>query len=443
METDGWKRTAALVVVVVLVGTCAEALFSRHMDDFIEAVKQVEYGSPGSDPVAVVRTLRRAAGLDDAFIRHFLGDADSAHLEMKVNANLFAYIREVVPHRVSEGSQEEGVVLTPDGTTVALAPLLLGIEAGFLPKSAGRLRTLYQLTLGKDLERSAGAQQLGPDGCWDNVTSPRVFTLLDRPSLLTTARVNGAVDGVLLGKEVSTKPRRPMKISGLLAEYYSRPLGSEGLDAAPPVVSRRRRENFKRLLVDPQVLERQLVKSVELQRRLRGRPKMDVKKKKQLTALVKERMEEFVHEYLGTPTNLSLPLSFMYVHHTHTPSQPCLTFQQCSADMRSMQRFHQDDRGWDDIGYRYQQLGFRSRVSGLDMRSMQRFHQDDRGWDDIGYRYQQPGISSRVSGFDMRSMQRFHRDDFSPRFRLLFVASRQRNEKGPLDKRKSRENKPE
>ncbi|XP_032394032.1 peptidoglycan recognition protein 6 isoform X2 [Etheostoma spectabile] len=370
METDGWKRTAALVVVVVLVGTCAEALFSRHMDDFIEAVKQVEYGSPGSDPVAVVRTLRRAAGLDDAFIRHFLGDADSAHLEMKVNANLFAYIREVVPHRVSEGSQEEGVVLTPDGTTVALAPLLLGIEAGFLPKSAGRLRTLYQLTLGKDLERSAGAQQLGPDGCWDNVTSPRVFTLLDRPSLLTTARVNGAVDGVLLGKEVSTKPRRPMKISGLLAEYYSRPLGSEGLDAAPPVVSRRRRENFKRLLVDPQVLERQLVKSVELQRRLRGRPKMDVKKKKQLTALVKERMEEFVHEYLdcppiiprcmwgaepyrGTPTNLSLPLSFMYVHHTHTPSQPCLTFQQCSADMRSMQRFHQDDRGWDDIGYSF------------------------------------------------------------------------------------------
>lgn len=56
--------------------------------------------------------------------------------------------------------------------------------------------------------------------------------------------------------------------------------------------------------------------------------------------------------YRGTPTNLSLPLSFIYIHHTSTPSQPCLTFQQCSADMRSMQRFHQEDRGWDDIGYR-------------------------------------------------------------------------------------------
>ena len=56
--------------------------------------------------------------------------------------------------------------------------------------------------------------------------------------------------------------------------------------------------------------------------------------------------------YRGTPTNLSLPLSFMYIHHTHSPGLPCLTFQQCSKDMRSMQRFHQVDRGWDDIGYR-------------------------------------------------------------------------------------------
>lgn len=59
--------------------------------------------------------------------------------------------------------------------------------------------------------------------------------------------------------------------------------------------------------------------------------------------------------YRGTPTLLSLPLSFLYIHHTYEPSQPCLSFQQCSQDMRSMQRFHQDDRGWDDIGYRCEQ----------------------------------------------------------------------------------------
>lgn len=57
--------------------------------------------------------------------------------------------------------------------------------------------------------------------------------------------------------------------------------------------------------------------------------------------------------YRGTPTNLTLPLSFMFIHHTSTPGDPCLTFERCAADMRSMQRFHQEDRGWDDIGYRY------------------------------------------------------------------------------------------
>ncbi|XP_028455521.1 peptidoglycan recognition protein 6 isoform X2 [Perca flavescens] len=350
MERGGWKRTLALVMV--LVGTYAEALFSRHMDDFIEAVKQVEEGSPGSEPIAVLRTLRQSAGLD-------------------TKASLSAYISEAVAHRVTESSEEEGVVLTSDGTTVALAPVLLGIEAGLRGKATGRVRTgsLYQLTLGKDLESAAVTHRLGPDGCWDSITAPRVFTLLpylpDSLPLLTAAQVNGGMDGVLLGVEVSAKSRRATKLSGLLTEYYSRQLGSEGLDGAPKIISRRRRENFKALLV-PQMLERQLVRLVELHRRLKGRPTMDAKKKKQLTRVVKERIKEFVHcppiiprcmwgaePYRGTPTNLSLPLSFMYIHHTHTPSQPCLTFQQCSADMRSMQRFHQEDRGWDDIGYSF------------------------------------------------------------------------------------------
>lgn len=56
--------------------------------------------------------------------------------------------------------------------------------------------------------------------------------------------------------------------------------------------------------------------------------------------------------YKGTPTQLKLPLSFVYIHHTSSPSQPCRTFPECAADMRAMQHFHQVDRGWDDIGYR-------------------------------------------------------------------------------------------
>ncbi|XP_074511739.1 peptidoglycan recognition protein 6 [Sebastes fasciatus] len=365
MDKGCWKGTLALVVV--LVSTYAEASSSWHMDDFIKAVKQVEDGDPGSEPVAVLRRLRRAAGLNDAFIQHFLGNADSSGPEM--NSNLSVYINRAVHHRVTEDAKEEGVVLTPDGTTIALAPLLLGIEAGLLSKTTGRVRGLYQLTLAKDLHSSPLTQHLGPDGCWDSVTSPQVFTLLDSPSMLTTAQVNGVMDGVVLGMEVSAKSRRPVKLSDLLMEYYCHQLESKGLDAAPRLISRRRRENF-RGLVAPPVLARQVVKSVELWRSLKGRSKMDVKKRKQLMAVVKKGMKEFTHKYMdcppfiprcmwgaepyrGTPTNLSLPLSFMFIHHTHSPGKPCLTFQQCSADMRSMQRFHQEDRGWNDIGYSF------------------------------------------------------------------------------------------
>ncbi|XP_054464105.1 peptidoglycan recognition protein 6 isoform X2 [Anoplopoma fimbria] len=360
MDNGHWKP--ALVLVVVLLSTYVEASYSQHMDDFINAVRRVEDGDHGSDPLSVLRRLRMAAGLNDAFIGHFLGNA----VGPEVDASLSGYLSKAVHHRVTEDAKEEGVVLTPDGTTVALAPLLLGIEAGFLAKTEGRVRGLYQLTLAKDLDSSP---LLGPDGCWDSVTSPQVFTLMGSPSALTTARVNGGMDGVVLGMEVSTKGRRPLTLSGLLSEYYCGQLESEGLDTAPRLISRRRRENF-RGLVSPPVLARQVVKAVELRRTLTGRSKMEVKEKKQLVALVKEGMKEFVHKYIdcppiiprcmwgaepyrGTPTNLSLPLSFMFIHHTHTPSQPCLTFQQCATDMRSMQRFHQDDRGWDDIGYSF------------------------------------------------------------------------------------------
>ncbi|KAM6904736.1 N-acetylmuramoyl-L-alanine amidase-like [Xenentodon cancila] len=359
------------------VSTNAKDPFSCHVEDFIRAVKQVEdeESGSGSEPAAVLKRLRRAAGLNDAFIKRFLPDAD---FSPELDVDLSGYVRKAVHHRVLGETREEGVVLTPDGTTVALEPLLLGIEAGFLSKTTGRLRGLYQLTLARDLGVSLrpgppDAQRFGPDGCWDSLTSPQVFSLSDQASPFTTAQVNGAMDGVVLGMEVSGKSTQPLKLSSLLTEYYCHQLDSSGLDGAPRIISRRRRENFRGMIVPP-VLARQVLRTMELQQKLAGHPKMEVKKKKQLMAIVKEGMKEFVHMYMGcvadcppiiprcmwgaepyrgTPTNLSLPLSFMFIHHTSTPSRPCLTFQRCSADMRSMQRFHQDDRGWDDIGYSY------------------------------------------------------------------------------------------
>lgn len=265
------------------------------MDDFIKAVKQVEHRGPGSAPVAVLRRIRRAAGLNDTFIQHFLGNADSRGPEM--DAGLSVYFSKAVHHRVTEDAKEEGVVLTSDGTTVALAPLLLGIEAGFLSKSKGRVQALYQLTLAKDLTHSSPLT-LGRDGCWDNISSPQVFTLSDSPSLLTTAQLNGGMDGLVLGTEVFNKSRRPRKLSSLLTQYYCHQLDVKGLDAAPRLIGQRRRENFRQLATLP-VLTKQVVKSVELQRRLKGHSNMVEKERKQLIAVVKKRMRELVHKYMG------------------------------------------------------------------------------------------------------------------------------------------------
>lgn len=271
-----------------------------HIDDFIKAVKQIEDEGPSSEPVAVLQKIRRAAGLNDEFIKQFLGDAGGDLSD----AGLSVYIRTAVHHGLSEDDRETGVVLTSDGTTVALAPLLLGIEAGFLPASRGSKPGLFELTFTKDLDLRSPLPTtlLGPDGCWDNITSPKVFTLLGSPALLTNAQLNGGMDGVVLGTKV--KSRRPEKLSSLLTEYYCHRLDSRGMDAAPRLISQRRRENFRRLVSSP-VLVRKVLKSVELQRNLTGRLRMGAKAKRQLRAVVEQGIREFAHKYMGTTVFIS------------------------------------------------------------------------------------------------------------------------------------------
>lgn len=43
---------------------------------------------------------------------------------------------------------------------------------------------------------------------------------------------------------------------------------------------------------------------------------------------------------------------YVIIHHSYTPVA-CFTPLKCKAAMRSMQDFHQNVRGWLDIGYRY------------------------------------------------------------------------------------------
>lgn len=43
---------------------------------------------------------------------------------------------------------------------------------------------------------------------------------------------------------------------------------------------------------------------------------------------------------------------FVIIHHSYIPAA-CNTTESCQEAMRSMQSFHQDDRGWNDIGYTF------------------------------------------------------------------------------------------
>lgn len=46
------------------------------------------------------------------------------------------------------------------------------------------------------------------------------------------------------------------------------------------------------------------------------------------------------------------PIPFVIIHHSYEPAA-CLTGAECRNAMLSMQKFHQQDRGWNDIGYTF------------------------------------------------------------------------------------------
>ncbi|TNN83717.1 N-acetylmuramoyl-L-alanine amidase [Liparis tanakae] len=356
--------------------------YLRNIDSFIRAVEQVEDSNPGLSPLALVRALRRTAGNDDVMTVHFLGASynltDAEVLETAIlNASSFSFFDKAIHHIVTDYGEERGVVLAPDGTTLALAPLLLGIESGLKAKMEGTPAVgLFPLTLGRTLGLSflslkdfPPSFRLGPNGCWDNVDRPKLFKLSRPATLATDAVINGGMDGAILGMDFSNLPasEEPHALSEVLKGYYSFILQEgQGLDAVTSHVSARRRE-ISRSTLEPLDLYSQVMETLALVWKLEKTEwiALDTEVGKAVT----DGLQAFVHKYWdcpqiiarcqwgakahqGTPIPLSLPLQFLYVHHTYQPSSPCLSFQNCSRDMRSMQRFHQEDRGWSDIGYR-------------------------------------------------------------------------------------------
>ncbi|KAK7929907.1 hypothetical protein WMY93_006302 [Mugilogobius chulae] len=252
----------------------------RNMDSLIRAVKQVEEANPGLSPLALVRALRRIAGHDDAMTVHFLGTShiftDSAGLETAIlNTSSFSFFDKAIHHIVTDNGEERGVVLAPDGTTVALAPLMLGIEAGL---NAWTERTtpapgLFSLTLGRtlgltflSLQDFPASYRLGPNGCWDNVEYPKMFKLYYTPTLATSAVLSGGMDGLVLGNHLSNLPKSEAlpPLSDILTGYYLFDLQvGQGLDGETDKISPKRRQ-LSRMILEPLDLQNEVMETLKL-----------------------------------------------------------------------------------------------------------------------------------------------------------------------------------
>lgn len=361
--------------ICIVIQSSVTAVHLRNMENFITAVTHLEDLNPRLSPLALVTSLHNIADQSDhTNITHdFLGSSDNReeiHYKnnsftelLNINHNLSNFFNQAIHHFITDGHEERGVVLTPDGTTIALAPLLLGLESGLRAyEYSNQPHGFYLLPLAKNLGLSFlhFRNTLGPDGCWDSVSAPMVFTLSGVPSLATDALVHGGMDGAILGKHLSVVNSSEINLSTLLRSYYSATM--EELDHVSDTLlrGRYRRHNFKKI-TNSSLLQEKVAHALDTHQQ-HGDFGME--------SLIEKGIKEFVLRYMECPAiiprciwgaappqvpliTLSPPLQYLYIHHTEIPSKPCLNLQTCSKNMRAMQHFHQKERGWYDLGYSF------------------------------------------------------------------------------------------
>ncbi|RLV85401.1 hypothetical protein DV515_00016005 [Chloebia gouldiae] len=444
----------------------------RHMDSVLDILDALESPTRGGSPGTAAALGRGLGVCSTPGCRAVLGEPlGNPERPPALTPGQWQLLTELLHH--DPATLELGAVLAPDGSTVALGPLLAGIEAGLRSGGFGQplptldppadpllavtiaeaLGTSFLLAQGGDNNTTA----LGPGGCWDDVENPQNYTLRGPPSPVPDPVAIGAMDGVVLGEQLA---REPLLVAELLRGYY----GTGNVSEARRPPSSYRRQVFRALVgqgrLEKEVaavlgLLRTLSPTSELlrnvgkqeggtgvQRALRGYggsgdissplsphgyqgapcslvdftvspsslmspcglchvPK-DLSSplspgglyhvpKELLSPLslcglycvpIKPHVPPWplpcpqdlrghlhpvvpaecpaivprclwgAQPYRGTPALLQLPLGSVFLHHTLEPSQPCRTFSACTHAMRNMQRFHQDTRGWDDIGYR-------------------------------------------------------------------------------------------
>ncbi|XP_058419575.1 N-acetylmuramoyl-L-alanine amidase [Diceros bicornis minor] len=478
MSSRSWNLTmVAQGVLWILLGLLLRlepgtATLPLLMDSVIQALAELEQKAPAtkaSHTASAWLLSAQDSGPHDPLHHFLLRGRSPKAMDLDpppLSSELQGLTKEVARHGV-RGRQEYGVVLAPDGSTVAVEPLLVGLEAGLqgqrvvnLPlestanppdagptipdvgatvpdvraifpglkdaspdvtstdvgamssnvratdlddgatspdirpgspdvqvtppdvqasspdaqaKSPTTVDSLLVVTLAKDLgltflqvPHTQSHPGLGTEGCWDQLSAPRTFTLLGhKASPLTTAFLNGALDGALLGDYLSRAPEPQPSLSCLLSQYYG-----AGVAGDPGLRSNFRRQNGAALTSAPTLTQQVWGALTLLQRLEPAHSQLQGVSQEQLAQVATHASKEFTEAFLGCPaihprcrwgaapyqgrpTPLQLPLGFLYVHHTYVPAPPCTVFARCADNMRSMQRFHQGARGWEDIGYSF------------------------------------------------------------------------------------------
>ncbi|XP_051898000.1 N-acetylmuramoyl-L-alanine amidase-like isoform X2 [Pristis pectinata] len=351
-----------------------------HLDNLLSIIEELEDQDPTLTILKVAEILRDLQTSDQDLRRLLLGETSvPVVLPRLLSHTNLSFLEEVLNHQAGPLT-ETGVVLTPDGTTVAVGNLVAGIEAGLKREVSQPLSgvsrdlsapvdNLCALTLAKDLglaflshHMNKSQELLGPDGCWDSVDSPHVFTGSGPWTPATSALINGGMDGFILGDLLSQFQAPLPKLSSVLRDYY----GQVPSLLLPKASSRRK--NFEATF-DLGNFTSQVLSAVSLLDHLRNNLVLHQLNLNTFRKISEQGVKQFYHSYLecpaiiprcmwaarpfrGEPVELALPLRYVYIHHTFEPSRPCTSFQECAADMRSMQRFHQDERQWNDIGYK-------------------------------------------------------------------------------------------
>ncbi|XP_069783475.1 peptidoglycan recognition protein 6 isoform X2 [Narcine bancroftii] len=356
-----------------------DATSSYHLNNVLSIIEELEGQKPAWTILNISAILCNFQISNQDFRRLLLGETSAPVLSPgTLSPTNLSFLDMVMNHQAGPLT-ERGVVLTPDGTTVAVGNLMAGIEAGLKNKVgwsqpvARRLPdhvdNLYTLTLAKDLglaflshHTNGREEMLGHDGCWDDVDDPSVFTRSGTWTPATAALINGGMDGFLLGNHLTHLQSPLPKLSVLLRDYYSQH------HHLLPLKASSRKKNFEATF-DLGNFTSQVLSAVSLYDHLRNNSILQHLDRDTFREICERGVKEFHRSYLecptiiprcmwaarpfrGEPVSLALPLAFVYIHHTFEPSQPCTNFQDCAGDMRSIQRFHQDVRQWNDIGYK-------------------------------------------------------------------------------------------